>query len=384
MRKFAGLKNLVIGCGLFGSVVAERIATVCGERVLLIDKRNHVGGNAYSETNSTTGVEYHKYGSHIFHTNKSKVWDYITEFTKFNTYQHKVLTEHNGHMYTMPINLMTINSFYGLNLKPHEAAQFLRDEIEKAAIKNPSNLEEKAISLIGGKLYHAFIKGYTEKQWNCDPRKLPEDIITRLPVRISYDINYFNDTWQGIPLGGYAKLFERMLHHKNIDIMLSTDFASIKDQIPDDCKIVFTGMLDQMFDYKFGPLDWRSLDFEWEELKIKDYQGTSVINFPDCDVRFTRVHEFKHYHPERSDVFESNMSLICRESPRTYRPGMEAFYPVNTAENQKKYTLYVQEAASNPNLIIGGRLGAYEYWDMDKTIENALLCFESKFQHKGA
>ena len=379
MKRYEGLKYLVVGSGFFGSVLAERIANVCDERIVVIERRSHIGGNSYSKIDYPTGIECHKYGSHIFHTNNRKVWDYINLFTDFNTYQHKVLVEFNGHVYVIPIGLMSINSFYGLNLKPFEAEAFINEEIAKANITDPVNLEEKAISLIGEKLYNAFIKGYTQKQWGRDPRELPPEIITRLPVRSSYNINYFNDPWQGIPLEGYTNLFERFLSHNNIEVQLNTDYFSIRDQIPEDCKVVFTGMIDQLFDYKYGRLDWRGLHFEWDTVQVADYQGTSVMNYADLEIPFTRIHEFKHYHPERGETFCSPRSIICREYPKAYCHGEEAYYPVNDSKNQELYDLYAKEAAKNPNLILGGRLGAYRYWDMDKAVENALICFEKHF-----
>lgn len=382
MKRYKGLKYLVVGSGFFGSVVAERIANVLNERVVVIERRGHIGGNSYSEIDDSTGIECHKYGSHIFHTNNRKVWDYINRFTDFNSYQHKVFTEFNGHVYAMPIGLMTINSFYDLNLKPYEAQEFIEKEISKTNITEPVNLEEKAISLIGEKLYSAFIKGYTQKQWGRDPKKLPPEIITRLPVRSNYNINYFNDPWQGIPLDGYTKLFERLLTHKNIEVQLNTDYFFIRDQIPEDCKIVFTGMIDQLFNYKYGKLEWRGLCFEWDAVQVADYQGTSVMNYADLEIPFTRIHEFKHYHPERTEAFIAPHSIICREYPKEYCQGEEAYYPINDAKNKKVYDLYAKEAAKNSNLILGGRLGAYMYWDMDKAIENALICFEKHFPCK--
>jgi UDP-galactopyranose mutase len=364
----------------FGSVVAERIANVRGERVVVMEKRPHIGGNCFSEMDGATGIEYHKYGSHIFHTNNRKVWNYITKFTEFNTYQHKVLIEHAGRVYTMPIGLMTINDFYGLNLKPSEAEAFIRREIAQAGISSgPPNLEEKAISLIGEKLYNAFIKGYTRKQWERDPCELPPDIITRLPVRNNYNLNYYDDLHQGIPLDGYTKVFQQLLSHPNIEVQLNTDYFDTRDQIPAGCKIIFTGMVDQLFDYKFGCLDWRGLRFEREVVEVADYQGTSVMNYADTEIPFTRIHEFKHYHPERADLLAIPRSVICREYPQAYRHGEEAYYPISDSNNRQKYELYGKEAAKNPNLILGGRLGAYKYWDMDKAIENALLCSELHF-----
>lgn len=376
---FEGLKYLVVGGGFWGAVFAERIATVLNERVLVIDKRNHIGGNSYSEIDSETGIEYHKYGSHIFHTDSQKVWDYINNFTSFNNYKHKVLATCKNKVYFMPINLSTINMYYNLNLSPSEAEDFIKKEIMKSNIKEPKNLEEKAISLIGKPLYEAFIKGYTQKQWSTAPVNLPAEIITRLPVRMDYNVNYFDSLYQGIPLGGYKKLFQNILSHKNIELKLNTDYYDIKDQIPATCKIIFTGMVDELFNYKYGKLNWRSLKFDWQKFDVSDYQGTTVMNFSDAEIPYTRIHEFKHFHSERQEIFESQSTIVCLEYPQNYISGAEAYYPINNKENNDIYALYQKEIEKNPNLIVGGRLGAYKYWDMDKTIENALNTFNLLF-----
>jgi UDP-galactopyranose mutase len=365
----------VIGAGLWGCTMAERIASVMNLPVTIIDKRQHTGGNCYSSINKETGIECHHYGSHIFHTSIPKVWKYITQFGHFNAYRHKVLTTHFGKVYAMPISLLTINTFYGKNLAPREAEAFLLHEIQRDRIANPANLEEHAISLIGRPLYEAFIKNYTHKQWGREPRDLPANIITRLPFRTSYNLDYFNDTWQGVPADGYFALIKNMLSHPNIKLRLNCDFAELRSEIPSDATVIYTGMPDELFDYKYGELEWRSLNFEWETVEVRDFQGTAVMNYADLDVDYTRIHEFKHYHPEREIPLNSKKTIICREFPAPYRKGNEAYYPINNERNNHLYAQYAAEAEQVPGLVLGGRLGAYRYWDMDKAIENALDVF---------
>lgn len=374
---YNGLKYLVVGSGLWGAVFAEQIASVLNEKVLVIDKRKHHGGNSYSEIDAETGIEYHKYGTHVFHTSIDRVWDYVNKFTSFNSYRHKVLTVYKNKTYSMPINLSTINNYYELNLNPSEAQKFIQEEIKKANITNPENLEEKAISLIGKPLYEAFIKGYTQKQWETEPTNLPAEIITRLPVRTDYNINYFSDKYEGIPINGYGEMIKKILSHPNIELKLNTDFYDIKNQISADCKIIFTGMLDELLDYKFGELDWRSLNFEWQTHNVKDFQGTSVINYSDIEIPYTRIHEFKHLHPERTEIFNKTQTIISIERPKNFSKGDDAYYPINNQKNNNIYDLYKKETENKPNFIIGGRLGAYKYWDMDKAIENSLATFDS-------
>lgn len=372
------MQTIIVGAGFWGAVIAERMATVLDEDVTIIDARPHAGGNCYSSLDEETGIECHRYGSHIFHTANEEVWTYITRFTAFNSYQHKVFTTCRGRVYTMPINLSTIESFYGRHMTPCEAEAFLHEEIARDRIENPANLEEKAISLIGRPLYEAFIRGYTAKQWEHDPKSLPAHIITRLPFRTSYDACYFNDPWQGIPLDGYFRIFERMLDHPRITLRLNTSFESIRSSIGSDTLVIYTGLPDRLFDYKYGELAWRSLRFEWEVKNVRDWQGTSVMNYADEDVPCTRIHEFKHYHPERTIPFTRAQTVICREYSRTWQRGDEAFYPVNDEENNALYARYKAEADAMPNLILGGRLGAYRYWDMDKAIADALKTFREK------
>lgn len=373
-----GLNYLVVGAGFFGAVVAERIAAELGERVLIVEKRTHPGGNSYAENDPETEIECHIYGSHIFHTSDQNTWNYVNRFTSFNSYRHKVLTLYQNRVYQMPINLATINSFYGVNLTPSEARSFIISEIGKERIANPENLEEKAVSLVGRPLYEAFVKGYTVKQWETDPLRLPADIITRLPFRFSYKSDYFNDPWQGIPLDGYAALFRRILDHPNIELCLNTDFFAIRDRIPSTCRVIFTGPVDAFFGYRFGQLGWRTLRFEKEVLDVGDYQGTSVMNYADAAIPFTRIHEFRHYHEERP--YPDDRTVIFREFSRTASAADDPFYPINTPEDREMLARYEVAAAAHPNVLFGGRLGRYAYLDMDKAIASALETFETRIK----
>jgi UDP-galactopyranose mutase len=372
-------KYLIVGAGFFGAVIAERIANDKNELVVVIDKRDHIGGNSYSKIDDETGIEYHKYGSHIFHTSNEKVWRYINRFCTFNNYRHKVLTTYRNKVYQMPINLDTINSFYGMNLKPFEAKEFLRSEIEKEKIEIPSNFEEKAISLMGRRLYEAFIKGYTIKQWGIDPKLLPSNIITRLPVRYDYNNYYFDDPWQGIPLEGYGSLFEKILKHKNIKVYLNTDFFTIRNLLSPNCCIVYTGPIDCFFDYKFGKLGWRTLSFEKEILSVDNFQGTTVMNYAESSIPFTRIHEFKHFHVERR--YTQEKTIIFREYSKNLGPMDDPYYPINTERDKKIFEKYYEESKKIKNIIFGGRLGTYKYLDMDKAIESALKTYDEKIKN---
>jgi UDP-galactopyranose mutase len=370
---------LIVGAGIFGSVMAERIANDLGAKVLVIDKRFHIGGNCYSKLDQETGIETHQYGTHIFHTSSKVVWEYIGQFAEFNNYHHQVLTIHKNKVYQMPINLETINSFYNLNLKPYEANIFLKKEIEKEGIKSPKNLEEKAISLIGRSLYEAFIKGYTIKQWQKDPKELPPDIIARLPVRYNYREDYFLDArWQGIPLEGYTKLFERLLESPNIHVELNCDYFQHRNDFRINNLTIYTGPIDRYFDYAFGRLEWRTVMFEKKIVDVEDYQGTSVMNYSDLDVKYTRIHEFKHLHPERK---YSNLKSVIFYETTGYDPE-NPFYPINTERNKKLLQKYKELAHHERGVIIGGRLGDYAYYDMDKAILAALNCYKKNFVRK--
>jgi UDP-galactopyranose mutase len=366
---------IVVGSGFFGATTAYKVATEIGLPVLVIERRKHVGGNAYSERDPETGIEVHRYGSHLFHTSSEDVWNFITRFAKFNNYRHRVFIRHCGRTYTMPINLMTINQFFGLNLTPAEAKAFIAEQASTAGVTQPQNLEDKAVSLIGRPLYEAFVKGYTAKQWETDPAALPPEIITRLPVRFSYNDFYFSDLYEGLPIDGYAALFERMLSHTNIDVRTNCDFFDIRREIDPRTLIVYTGAIDRYFDYRYGELGWRTLDFEIEALNVDDFQGAAVMNYPDLDVRFTRIHEFKHLHPERR---YGERTLIMREFSRYAARDDEPYYPIGRREDKQRYGQYRAAAEAEANVIFGGRLGTYRYLDMHQAIGSALACFHSK------
>ena len=374
MKKYT--KVFVVGAGMFGSVVAERIANDSGIPVTVLDKRAHIGGNCWSEICPVTGIEYHKYGSHIFHTSDAVVYEYISKFMSLNSYRHTVYTTYQGRVYSMHINLDTINTYYGVNLGPEEARKFIAGEIDRDTIADPQNLEDKAVSLIGRPLYEAFIKGYTQKQWECPPRELPAYIITRLPVRYSYNNRYFSDTYEGVPVEGYAHFFHSLLKNYRISLCLNTNF-SLSDEIEDDTLIVFTGPIDEYFSHRLGRLEWRTLDFEYDILDTQDYQGTAVMNYADVETKYTRVHEFKHYHPERPPV---PSTLICREYSRYAGAGDTPYYPINTEKNQALYKAYRELAAAQQGVVFGGRRGSYKYLDMDDAVKAALVCYDQEIK----
>ena len=368
-------KFVIVGSGFFGSVIAERIANELKKDVLILESRNHIGGNCYSHFDENTGIEYHKYGTHIFHTSNKKVWDYINRFTEFNNYHHQVLSKFKNKIYQLPFNLETINTVYNKNLNPSNAEKFLFREIEKLKINNPSNFEEKALSMVGAKLYNMFIKNYTYKQWGKKPINLPTSIINRIPVRFNYNEDYFiNSRWQGIPINGYTAIFKNLLDNKKIKIVLNHNFEY--EDITSYDHILYTGPLDKLFKYKFGKLDWRSLDFEKKILKINDFQGNSVINYPELKHDFTRIHEPKHLHKERN--YNNDKTLIIYEYPRN--DFNKPYYPINTKSNRTIHRKYKNLATKYKNLFIGGRLADYAYYDMDMTISAALKLYENKIK----
>ena len=367
----------IVGAGITGCVLAERITSLFDRPVIVLEKRPVVGGNSYADIDPETGIEVHRYGSHIFHTTDKVVWDYIRRFTDFNVYWHKVLLRSGGRIYSMPINLKTINDFYKAPFSPDEARAFLSEEIRREGITTPRNLEEKAISLVGRGLYDRMIWGYTAKQWGRDPKELPESIINRLPVRYRYQDDYFDTPMQGIPAKGFGALFNALLADARIEVRTDVDFFAVRNTLPKDAIVLYTGMIDRLFDHCFGALEWRSLRFEWETVDVSDFQGTSVMNYGDPDVPFTRIHEFKHYHPEWREAYECGKTVICREYPQTWKPGLEAYYPVNDDRNQRLFARYLTEAEKLPNLIVAGRLGLFRYWDMDGAIAASLKFFEN-------
>lgn len=364
-------RYIVAGAGIFGAIIAERLASK-GNHVLVVEKRNHIAGNIYSYTDEETGIEVHKYGSHIFHTESDEVWDYITKFTKFNDYTHTVNTRYQGKLYPMPINLDTINKLYGTDMDAEEAEKFVAAEAAKTGITDPKNFEEKGLSLVGEKLYTAFLKGYTEKQWNTSATNLSAEILKRIPVRFSHDNRYFiTAKHQGIPKEGYTKMVENILNNDHIEVRTNTSFQDIESEIADDAKIIYCGQVDQLMNYSLGVLPWRSLRFE--EVRTEETLGEAVINEADPAVPYTRSHDYKYYQIHQPEVIAQKACYICREYPADFEKGGEVYYPVNNDESETLYQKYVAAVKEKyPNMILGGRLGAYRYWDMDIAIKNAL------------
>ena len=328
--------------------------------MLVLEKRPVVGGNVRCEIDEETGIEIHRYGSHIFHTHIPEVWKFVNRFVTFNGYQHKVLANYNGKMYFLPLGLTLINKFFGTELIPGEVAGFMADEVHSKAI------------------FDAFFRGYTSKQWGKAPEEIDPSIIKRVPVRSNYDVNYFNDYNQGIPLTGYNSLFDRLLDHPNITVRCNAEFHLEGDKFKVDgdelpnVPVYYSGPIDALFGYKFGALPWRTLTFETEKLAIKDYQGTSVVNYTEAEVPYTRIHEFKHYHPEQKEVMDCEKTIIMREYPASWKLGDEPYYPIDNAGSRDLLAKYQAEATQVPNIVVGGRLGGYKYYDMDKSIDAAL------------
>ena len=364
---------VIVGAGFYGSVMAERFANELGWKVVLLEKRNHVGGNCWSCPDPDTGVEVHAYGPHIFHTSHEVGWKYLNRFTAFNNYRHTVWASRKGKVYPLPFGLAAINLLLGRRLSPEEARAWMQAEVAREGISEPKNLEEKALSLIGRTLYEAFVKEYTEKHWGMKATELPAYVITRLPVRFTYDVGYYNDRWQGIPTDGYGALFKKMLAHPNIEVRLNVDYFSVRNSLPPHGLMVYTGPIDRFFDYKHGRLGWRSVRFEKQVLDVEDYQGTSVMNECDGDVSFTRTHEFKHFTPER----KFGKTVIFRETSFAPGPEDDVYYPVRTAADLAIREKYQAEAATVPHVIFGGRLGAYAYLDMENTVSHALETFDA-------
>lgn len=366
---------VIVGAGLYGLTVAERAAER-GLDVVVLDRRDHVGGNAWSDIEPTTGIEVHRYGAHLFHTSNERVWEYVNRFTAFTDYVHRVWTVHDGEVFPMPINLGTVNQFFRSRLSPAEARALVAEHAAELT-GEPRNLEEKAISLIGRPLYEAFVRGYTAKQWQTAPQDLPADIISRLPVRYTYDNRYFNDRWEGLPVDGYAAWLSRMAEHPRITVALETDFLaeghelsreSVVGQVP----VVYTGPLDRYFGDAHGALQWRTLDFEQEVLPVGDFQGAPVLNEANEDVPHTRVLEFRHFHPERD--YPEDRTVIVREFSRFAERDDEPYYPVNGAADRERLAAYRELVRLEEGLGVafGGRLGTYKYLDMHMAIASAL------------
>ncbi len=379
-RKLVGMDLLVVGSGFFGLTIAERAAND-GKQVVVIDRRSHIGGNAYSEADPETGIEVHKYGAHLFHTSNPRVWEYVNRFTTFTNYQHKVYSNFKGEVYPLPINLGTINQFFRAAYGPDEARALIAEQAGEFDTKSAKNLEEKGISLIGRPLYEAFIRDYTSKQWQTPTTELPAEVISRLPVRYTYDNRYFSDAHEGLPTEGYTAWLEKMADHPNIEVRLNTDFFDAsqplnKDAVVGKVPVVYTGPVDRYFDYAEGELSWRTLDFETEVLPTGDFQGTSVMNYAGSDVPYTRIHEFRHFHPERE--YPSDKTVIMREFSRFASRDDEPYYPVNTPEDRERLLKYRALTDQEPRVLFGGRLGTYQYLDMHMAIGSALSMYDNK------
>ncbi|MEU0540679.1 UDP-galactopyranose mutase [Nocardia sp. NPDC005978] len=372
---------IVVGSGFFGLTIAERTANLLGKRVLVVERRYHLGGNAYSEADPETGIEIHKYGAHLFHTSNKRVWDYVNQFTEFTNYQHRVFAMHKGQSYQFPMGLGLISQFYGRYFTPEEARALIAEQSAEIDTKDAANLEEKAISLIGRPLYEAFVRDYTAKQWQTDPKELPAGNITRLPVRYTFDNRYFNDAYEGLPKNGYTAWLSKMAENDLIEVRLDTEWTDVRDEIRaqnPDAPVVYTGPLDAYFDYAEGELGWRTIDFETEIVETGDYQGTSVMNYNDADVPYTRIIEPRHFHPERD--YPADKTVIMREFSRFAQTGDEPYYPINTPDDRAKLLAYRErakaETAAN-KVLFGGRLGTYQYLDMHMAIGAALSMFDN-------
>ena len=355
---------LIVGAGLFGSIFAHEAAKR-GKKCLVIEKRDHIGGNCY--TQNIEGINVHKYGAHIFHTSNKVVWNYIQQFAEFNRFTNSPVARYKDELYSLPFNMLTFNKMWGV-ITPQEAEEKIKEQITKENIAAPKNLEEQAISLVGRDIYEKLIKGYTEKQWGRKCTELPAFIIKRLPVRYTYDNNYFYDTYQGIPIGGYTRIFEKMLD--GIEVKLGVDFFAAREyyeSIAD--KIVFTGMIDEYFGYQFGKLEYRSLNFDNEVLDMPNYQGNAVVNYTENEVPYTRIIEHKHFEYGMQDK-----TVITREYSKEYQEGDEPYYPINDQRNNELYSKYKALADNVSNVIFGGRLAQYKYFDMHNIIAEALGC----------
>jgi UDP-galactopyranose mutase len=367
---------VIVGSGFFGLTVAEQAANTIGANVLVLERRNHIGGNAYSYLDTSSQIEVHKYGSHLFHTSNPRIWEYVTKFTEFNNYKHRVFTTHQNKIYSMPINLSTISSFYNKPLSPSGAKSLILQEVNSERILDPKNFEEKAISLIGRPLYESLIKNYTHKQWQTDPKDLPVETITRLPIRYNFNDNYFSDKYEGLPLKGYTQWFLNMISNRKIHVELNVDFFDIRNLIPAQIPVVYTGPIDRFFDFSAGSLGWRTLDFSIESLPIEDFQGTSVMNYADLDKPYTRIHEFKHLYPERTNSVMS--TVIMKEFSKFSGRDDEPYYPINSSNDRKMLLDYRKLISKEENTIFGGRLGSYQYLDMHMAIGSALQVFNDK------
>lgn len=359
---------LIVGAGLFGAVFAHEM-TAKGKKCLVIDKRAHIGGNIYTE--EIEGINVHKYGAHIFHTSNKEIWDYVNIFATFNRYTNSPVARYKDEIYNLPFNMNTFNKLWGV-IAPQEAREKIEEQVKEAGIVNPSNLEEQAISLVGKDIYEKLVKGYTEKQWGKRADELPAFIIKRLPVRMTYDNNYFNDLYQGIPVGGYTPMIEKLL--EGSDVLLNTDYFGDREAFNNKAeKVLFTGMIDEYFDYCFGELEYRSLKFESQVLDTDNYQGNAVVNYTEYEVPYTRIIEHKHF-----EYGTQPKTVITKEYPARWKHGDEPYYPMNDEKNNALYEKYKELATKEDKVLFGGRLGMYKYYDMHNVIEEALK-LSSKF-----
>lgn len=353
---------LIVGAGLYGAVMAHELDKK-GKKCLVIDRRSHIAGNIYCE--DIEGIHVHRYGAHIFHTSNQKIWDYMNQFAEFNNYINSPIAVYKDELYNLPFNMNTFSKMWAIRT-PREAKKMIAKQVKEAGITEPKNLEEQCLSLVGRDVFEKLVKGYTEKQWGRDCKELPSFIIRRLPVRFTYDNNYFNDRYQGIPIGGYTAVVERML--EGVEVRTDTDFFAFRKENPDIAeKIIFTGMIDEYFGYRLGALEYRSVRFETEVLDCDNYQGNAVVNYTEKEIPYTRIIEHKHF-----EFGKQEKTVISREYSSEWKVGMEPYYPVNDERNSKLYEEYRKLAEGEKNVIFGGRLGNYQYYDMDKVVEAAL------------
>lgn len=363
---------LLVGAGLFNATLANLLAA-CGKKCLVVERRGHVAGNVY--TYEECGINVHKYGAHIFHTDDKKVWDYVSRFADFNRYTNCPVVNYKDHLYNLPFNMNTFAKIWPTVITPEDAKSHIEEQSQVMAGKSPQNLEEQAISLVGRDIYKILVKGYTEKQWGRDCAELPPDIIKRLPLRFTFDNNYFSDRYQGIPVGGYTGMVERMLG--DTEVLLGTDYLRHReefDAIAD--KVVYTGAIDEFFGYELGSLEYRTLRFETERLDVANFQGNAVVNYTEREIPYTRIIEHKHFENQNAALLDLPVTVITREYPGEWKPGDEPYYAVNDGKNSALYKKYADKAASQSKVVFGGRLGMYRYFDMDDTIAEAFRLFE--------
>lgn len=355
---------LIVGAGLFGSIVACE-ARKRGKRCLVVEKRNHIGGNVYTE--EVEGIQVHRYGAHIFHTSNKEVWNYISQFAEFNRYTNSPVAYYKGEIYNLPFNMNTFNRMWG-TVTPEDARRIIEKQRMECAADIPRNLEEQALSLVGRDIYEKLVKGYTEKQWGCKAADLPPEIIRRLPVRFTYDNNYFNDSYQGIPIGGYTRIIEKML--EGIEVRLDTDYLEHRGILRKMAgTVIYTGSIDEYFEYCYGELEYRSVRFETEVMDMENYQGNAVVNYTEYEIPYTRIIEHKHF-----EYGSQPKTVISREYPVAWRRGCEPYYPVNSEKNNKLYQRYKKRAEKEKRVLFEGRLGKYCYYDMHHIVAEALEC----------